>query len=401
MEKEVRRIDKATKERERADEKARKEAEKEAEKRKKEAEKEEKKAAQEAEKAAKEERRRVKENERRQKEEEKRLKEEERRHREEQKQRAEEEKRKKERSQKKLNSYFVQKGSGGDRTSMSPVPSNPALGVPAASPAPPTPSKSTISYYEQTFPAFFIQNNVEVAPINRFERDEGTSINQQRIIDSYILENRSPDRQRSFDAMSLFNLPGYTIRGKQYMAVREIMAEMSSSPSRPIDLTTDSQNSQIKRTGDLLRNVPLKFLKFAEDVRPPYRGTYTSRPLHGMTRLARNPLRRDLPDTNYDYDSEAEWIEDEDAEDLNSEGEEDDTEPDDAEDMDGFLDDENDELMTSKRLVLQGDIEPISTGLCWEDQRGKNTNAKMWDFRMEIILGMPLCSHTVQDDANG
>ena len=401
-EKELRRINKMIKDQERAEEKAkreaerqahaeekaRKEADKETERKKREAEREEKRVAQEAEKAAKDEKRKIKEEEKRQREEEKRQKDEEKRQKEEEKQRADEEKRKKDRSQMKLNSFFVQKTNGGDRTSMSPAPPNPALAAPAASPAPPTPNKQQISFYDQTFPAFFVQQNVLVAPINRFERDEETSENQQRIVDSYILQNRSPGRHRPFDAISLFNLPILGNRGKQCVPVREIMAEMSNSPSHPIDLTSDSQNSQIRRTGDLLKQVPLKYLKFAEDVRPPYRGTYTTEPLHGIAKLARNPLRRDLPDTNYDYDSEAEWIEDEDAEDLNSEGEEDDAEPDDVDDMDGFLDDENDELLISKRQVLQGDLEPISTGLCWESQSGKNTNTMM-QYRMETILGMP------------
>jgi chromatin assembly factor 1 subunit A len=170
------------------------------------------------------------------------------------------------------------------------------------------------------------------------------------------------------------------------MPVREIMAEFSGKSTRPIDLTTDSQNTQIKLTNDYLRKIPLKFLKFQEDVRPPYRGTYTSRPVNGMAKLARNPMRRDLPDTNYDYDSEAEWIEDDDAEDLNSEGEEDEDLGEDGEDMEGFLDDENDETANSKRLVLQGDLEPISTGLCWEDRTKRNRNVKMMPYRMEIIL---------------
>lgn len=402
-EKEMRRINKMIKDQERADEKARKEAErlaqaeerarKEAEKdierKKKEAEREEKRAAQEAERAAKDEKRKKREEEKRQREEEKRQKDEEKRQKEEEKQRAEEEKRKKDRSQMRLNSFFVQKSNAGERTSMSPAPPNSNLGAGIPSSAPLTPGKTEISYYHQTFPAFFVQNNVTVAPINRFERDEETSDNQQRIIDSYILKNRSPGRQHPFDVMSLFKLANIEMRGKQCISVRQIMAEMSNSPSRPVDLTNNSQNSPIRKTGDLLKSVPLKYLKFAEDVRPPYRGTYTSRPIHGVAKLARNPLRRDLPDTNYDYDSEAEWIEDEDAEDLNSEGEEDDAELDDVDDMDGFLDDENDELLTSRRQVLQGDLEPISTGLCWEDKRGKNTNTMM-EYRMETILGMPL-----------
>lgn len=382
--------EKARKEAERqaqAEERARKEAEKEAERKKREAEKEEKRAAQDAEKAIKEEKRKIKEEEKRQKEEQKKVKDEEKRQKDEEKQRAEEEKKKKERSQMKLNSFFVQKSNGAERTSTSPAPPNSTFAAPVGSPAPPSPKKSHTSYYDQAFPAFFVQTNVSVAPNNRFERDEETTANQERIIDSYILQNRSPPRERPFNALSLFNLPMFRTRGRKSVPVRDIMTQLSNSASHPIDLTSDSQNSQTRRTGDLLQKVPLKYLKFAEDVRPPYRGTFTSAPLHGVAKLARNPMRRDLPDTNYDYDSEAEWIEDEDAEDLNSEGEEDDADLSDIDDMDGFLDDENDELLNSKRQVLQGDLEPVSSGLCWEDQNGNNIGSMM-QYRMHTILSM-------------
>ena len=400
QEKEMKRINKEIKDQERAAEKARKEEERQAhaeEKAKKEAEKEVERRKKEAEKEAK---RKVQEAEKAEKEEKKRKKEEE-------KQRAEEEKRKKERSQMKLGNFFniptptKQRASsvdGNDR-SMSPAPNPSLLGTSAASPAPATPSKPETSTYDKKFPPFFVQNNVTLAPINRFERDEEASESIQQTVDSYIHGNRSPGRQRPFDAVSLFHLCGqdHILRGKRCMSVREIMAEVNGSSSRPIDLTTDSQNSQIKRTGEMLQKVPMKFLKFQEDVRPPYRGTYTSRPISGMTKLARNPLKRDLPDTDYDYDSEAEWIEDEDAEDLNSEGEEDDEGVEDGEDMEGFLDDEGDETANSKRLVLQGDLEPVSTGLCWEDRKKRNTNVKMLPYRMEIIISkFPfVCSSTL------
>jgi chromatin assembly factor 1 subunit A len=398
QEREMKRINKEIKERERAEERARKEAEKqanaeekarkdaekEAERKRKEAEKEEKRAAQEAEKAAKEEKKRQKEEEKRQKEEQKR--------------KTEEAKKKKEGSQMKLGNFFAlpkntDKGrrnsvDSKERTSMSPAPSNPNI---VATPAASTPRKPQLTLYEKLFPEFFIQNNVTVAPTTRFERDDEASETVQSTIDSYILGNRSPGKKRTFDAASLFHMSPHKMapRGRRCMPVREIMDELSGNgnSSRPIDLTTDSQNSQIKRTTDLLKKVPMKFLKFQEDVRPPYRGTYTSRPVSGMTKLARNPLRRDLPDTNYDYDSEAEWVEDEDAEDLKSEGDEEE-ELDDDEDMDGFLDDENDETANSRRLVLQGDLEPVSTGLCWEDRKKRNTNVKMVAYRMEMILGM-------------
>jgi chromatin assembly factor 1 subunit A len=370
--------EKARKEAERAaqaEEKARKEAEKEADRKRKEVEREEKRIAGEAEKAAKEEKRRRKEEEKRKKE---------------------EEKRKKERSQLKLGNYFNipatarQRGNSVEsrgRSSMSPAPSS-ALAV--ASPAPTaatTPSKPEQTPYEKLFPEFFVKHEVTLAPFSRFERDEEALETIQKSIDGYILGNRSPGRQRPFEPTALFHLSDLVPRGKRLRPVREIMTEFySGNASKPIDLTTDSQNSQIKRTGDLLRKIPMKLLQFQEDVRPPYRGTYTSRPVTGMTKLARNPMRRDLPDTNYDYDSEAEWQEDEDAEDLKSEGDEEE-EADDDEDMEGFLDDENDETANSRRLVLQGDLEPISTGLCWEDRKKRNTNVKMMAYRMEIILG--------------
>ncbi|TVY44395.1 Chromatin assembly factor 1 subunit [Lachnellula occidentalis] len=384
-EKEVRRIQKEFKDQERAGEKAkreadrqsqaegkaRKDAEKEAERKKKEAEREEKKAAQEAEKAAKEEKRRKKE---------------------EDKLKAEEEKRKKERSQRTLGSFFnipavpakSRSGSVGSRGrgSMSPAPqnSNPSLGAPS-----PAPNKSKTTTYDRLFPEFFIHHDVKVAAINRFERDEEATETISQTIDSYLLGNKSLAR-RSFDATKLFHLPGTdSLRGKRCMPVREIMAELSGKAERPIDLTTDSQNSQIKKKHDLLKQVPMKFLCFREDVRPPYRGTYTKRPMNGISRLARNPLRKELPNTDYEYDSEAEWVEDEDAEDCNSDGDEEE-DAEDGEDMEGFLDDENDEMNHSKRMVIQGDLEPVSTGLCWENDRRKNTNDKLNPYRMEIIV---------------
>ena len=369
--------EKAIKQREReaqVAEKAKRDAEKDAEKRKREAEREQKRAVQEVEKAAKEEKKRRKEEEKLEK------------------QRVEEEKKKKDGKQKPLTSFFqtsaAQKPNPlAERRSESPVSTSnePAIVASTSTSAPRKPERTA---YEKAFSDFFLFPDVTVAPNNRFERDEEASKSLHCAIDSYILGDRSPGHPRQFDAFDLFRLSAHDNmpRGKHCMPVREIMAEMFGKSTRPIDLTTDSQNTQIKRTHDLLRKIPLKLLKFQEDVRPPYKGTYTSRPVNGMVKLARNPWRRDLPDTNYDYDSEAEWAEDEDAEDLHSEGEEDEDMGDDAEDMDGFLDDENDEIANSKRLVLQGDLEPISTGLCWEDHHKRTTNVKLMPYRMENIL---------------
>lgn len=169
--------------------------------------------------------------------------------------------------------------------------------------------------------------------------------------------------------------------------MRDLIAGITGRASHPIDLTIDDQNAEIIRSRDILKRTPMKLIQFQEDVRPPYRGTYTHQPKNGVHAMARNPFRKDLPDQNYDVDSEAEWVEeDDDAEDLKSD--DDDEEEDDDEDMEDFLDDENDETAQAKRMLLQSDLEPISTGLCWEDKHKRNANVKMMPYRMEVILGM-------------
>ncbi|RDW84539.1 hypothetical protein BP6252_02129 [Coleophoma cylindrospora] len=374
-EKAAERAKKEADKREKAEEKAKREAENEAQRLKREAEREEKRRTTEANKAAKEEAKRQANEAKRQKDEEK--------------MRREEEKKKKERSQPKLMNFFgaptIRRGSVSSRESMSPAP-----GASASDQQAPSKAKE-ISFYEKQFPPFFVHSDVKVAPYNRFERDQQGSESIEKTLDSYVVDHRGTEEVRRFDAVSYFHMLDTTLRGKRSLPVREIMTAMSGNASKPIDLTTDSQNSQIKRTGVLLSKIPVKFLKFQEDVRPPYIGTYTSRPVTSISKLARNFKRRDLPNTNYDYDSEAEWVEDEDAEDCNSDGEEEE-DLDDVDDMDGFLDDDNDDGLNSRRIVVQGDLEPVSTGLCWEDHRKCNTNVKMVQYRMEIMLDGPIKS---------
>ncbi|QSZ34152.1 hypothetical protein DSL72_005740 [Monilinia vaccinii-corymbosi] len=368
------------------EERRRRERERDEERRKKDEEKEAERKRKEEEKAAKEERKRLKDEEKRKKDEEK--------------QRIEDEKKKKAASQKTLSSFFGTPASAKaskDEVTTSPASAGLTMAAPPTTRAnSTTPSKKEISPYEKMFPPFFVQNGVRLAPINHFERDDEASQALQATIDAYIYGNQSPGKKRYFDAAELFHLSPHRSlkRGKSIIAVRDIMAELSGNPLKPIDLTTDSQNSQIKRTRAQLKDVRIKYLKFQEDVRPPYHGTYTHTPMCGVSKLARNPMRRDLPNTNYDYDSEAEWIEDEDAEDLNSEGEEDEEGLDDVEDMDGFLDDENDELLNSRRALggIQGDLEPVSTGLCWEDRKKRSTNVKVMPYRMEFIIGTKIKS---------
>jgi chromatin assembly factor 1 subunit A len=132
-----------------------------------------------------------------------------------------------------------------------------------------------------------------------------------------------------------------------------------------MELDSKDQTRAAEDARDILRQIPMKTLKFGEDVRPPYQGTFSrSVPEVSARKLARNPYYRGLPEVNYDYDSEAEWEEPEEGEDLDSEEDEEGSDDGD-DDMDGFLDDEDDALLAGRRRLIVGDLEPVSSGLCW------------------------------------
>ncbi|KAB5531218.1 chromatin assembly factor 1 subunit A-domain-containing protein [Coniochaeta sp. 2T2.1] len=250
-----------------------------------------------------------------------------------------------------------------------------------------TPQKAEtkeVSVYEQMFKPFFVKEQVTLAP--RFQMDEETKDLKTRIFEEYVSGKRGADIEvMPFDPEKALDLPFIVPRGGLYPSVRDIMAEWNDNSARkPVDLTTESQNTQIRNTRRALQDIPMKFLGFKEDVRPPYYGTVTSMPssLASLRRLARNPVAKDVIPLQYDYDSEAEWQE-EDGEDVDlMDDEEDDAEND--EEMDDFLDDSEDVGLTRPALV--SGLEPESTGICWENRKRLGPKAHMYKFRMEFIL---------------
>lgn len=178
--------------------------------------------------------------------------------------------------------------------------------------------------------------------------------------------NNTSSQPIPFEPSEVFNIiPFSRRRGRNNRPVKEILqkiqhaSELSSQP----DVKQDPV--PVQNLHSLLRKITIKSLKFGEDVRPPYQGTYTRTvPEPSVKKLCRNPYHRGLPDTNYDYDSEAEWEEPEEGEDLNSE-DEDEMSDDGEDDMDGFLDDEDDALAGGKRRLIVGDLEPVSSGIRW------------------------------------
>ncbi|KAI4683501.1 uncharacterized protein J4E88_004677 [Alternaria novae-zelandiae] len=338
-------------------------------------EKEAKAKAREEKKAQKEAEEKVKAEQKAQREEEKRKKNEERdekkRLKEEEQQRVEEEKAKKARSQMKLNAFFVKPKAGSSpgqavvASSQNPTASSTSLpstsGV-KTNLAPPSPQKNIVknaqSDYERYFLPFNLPPHTILAPINPLLDDPERLEAARTRLENLIAHNGTGTETITRETL-VSSFPRRIRPAHRTATIAEVIERVNGSSDRPIDLTVH------RSPLEMLREIPMKYIHFCKDVRPPYYGTYT-RPYTDAeaSRLARNPIARVRQDTDYDYDSEAEWDEPEEGEDLDSDGE-DDNEEDAEDDLDGFLDDEEDPQL--KRRLISGDLVPVSTGLCWED----------------------------------
>ncbi|PLB51873.1 hypothetical protein P170DRAFT_422817 [Aspergillus steynii IBT 23096] len=372
--KEAKQQEKEAKERQKQEEKTKKEeekAKKEEEKRAKEEEKKKRDAEREEERKRKEEKRKAKEEEKAVKEEEKRKKE---AAKEEEKRKKEEEKLKKERAQPKLNAFFAKprstnnapanitgspKKSAGDGNSLDSV-------------------QAADNDYQQIFPDFFVQSHTTVAPPHRFGRDSQALGFMRDKVDGYmkVASENSPD-PLAFRPSELFQMMPYKRRcGRLPASVRDIQSQMQNRNEE------SGTSEAVEKPRSFLRQVRMKSLKFGEDVRPPYQGTYTkSLPGSAARKLMRNPFHRGLPETNYDYDSEAEWEEPEEGEELDSEEEEEGSDDGD-DDMEGFLDDDDDHPVDGKRRLIVGDLDPVCTGIQWQE-RGVDPSLQV--YKMETI----------------
>ncbi|SZF03513.1 unnamed protein product [Blumeria hordei] len=294
-----------------------------------------------------------------------------------------EEKRRQEKSQLKLPSFFAVPAAGPrDQKSRREVASTliplapPCDVAPHESDASVLPARHPPTLYDKLFPAFFVQSGVSLAPTSRPPimpppKDQVPGMHEGR----WPIENV---RQHLLQLLQLSKKDRGAVRGKPIVSARHLMEGLVSQNDRHAYL-----KSTLGNASDILRTIPLKFLKFYEDVRPPYRGTFTANPIGGPRRLARNPFCRALPNFNYDYDSEAEWVEDEDGEELGSGDEEDDV--DDEEDLHDFLDDADAELTPVHSPFSEAELVPISSGICWEHSCGLPARPELRLYRLEII----------------
>lgn len=387
------------------------------------AEKAEQKARREEEKVRKEEEKRVKDEEKRVKDEEKRRKAEEKeakkREKEIEEERKSQDKLKKERSQMRLGAFFQKPAT----PSKSPMPNDDtedaairarrrslsletfdsvADQIRAASPTKGTPQpaekktplRPAVSDYRRYFLPFEAQTHTTIAALRHADRpSEDVDLAQARF-DTQI---QDPSLQEKYDlgladsyasVESLFAAQRELQRGLQFPSARQVVEQINGySSTQPIDLTDESPPDNPMT---LLQTLPQRYLHFAEDVRPPYYGTYSKqRSPRFSRRLSRNPFARERKDTEYDYDSEAEWEEPEEGEDILDNEDDDAESTGDADEMDGFLDDEHDELK-NKRKLITGDLVPVSTGLCWENDKGRIQPSVERDDGASDMKGMRL-----------
>ena len=235
--------------------------------------------------------------------------------------------------------------------------------------------------YEKIFPPFFVHPNTELAPPSRLpsckaDPDVAIAISEPTSVQTW--SNTAPDNSQHLRDTFRFR-PRVKRSSQKPKSVRSLVDQIQGSSTAPINLTGDDPPLHLE---SLLDSVSLKVFSFHEDVRPGYRGTYT-RPVSPKSKLSlcRQPSARKLPDTDYDYDSEAEWEPpDEGDDDVDAVDEESGSEEE-EEDMEDFLDDEDD---VGKRRLIVGNMDPVCSGLCWQGE-AKTTFITSGPFNMKEL----------------
>lgn len=286
-----------------------------------------------------------------------------------------EEAEKKARAQTKIASFF------GKKEVVTPKPST--VVTAAVKARSPSPAAAVQTEYAKLALPFFVHPTVTMAK-SPFVADEETSTAKTKILTDYLEGRQPPMAVKPFDPLPSLRLGGMpSPRGRSFPCVRDLMADQDGGASNPIELIAKSLNLPTKQS---LKLIPMKQLSFHEDVRPGYYGTVTAvQSVTTLRKMARNPAAKELP-LNYDYDSEAEWVQGEEEEDeAIDDMTDDDDDEDDAKSLNEFLDDDDDMGRATGRLMV-GNLEPESSGICFEDRKRANPNPQMYKFRMEFLI---------------
>ena len=266
------------------------------------------------------------------------------------------------------------------------------------------------SDYEQVFRPFFVKKYVTFPP-HPFSRDKIPEYKERRkdILDQYLAAQRSSTTIDSLEDLienegltdstpandhkivDLLRIPDHKRcrRGKAPPYTVKQLLGLINTPE-----TAGQESPSYYLT--LLNALPTKHFHFWDDVRPPYTGTFTQLPPENSgLRKGRNPFQRCLPQVDYDYTSDEEWLGEEDGEELLSELGDEEEDLEDEEDMDDFLDDEEDEGRRGSGALCP--LLPFSSGLCWENSQGRNERNDFQDMRLGILLGQYFILNTFCD----
>ena len=287
---------------EREERERRKQQEKEERERKKRQEREDRERKKQQEKEEKEQERLRKEEDKRKKEEEKRKKEEEKRKKEEAK----------ERTQSRIGNFF--KKASSKQT-----------------------DEVEVSDFEKYFLPFYVKSGVVM--VNSYNSTTSEDLESKvKDIDQLLESN---DTSSSIEWLHSHNQKhGYEIK----MTAVEVLQTMTAKKKSDEELSK------------LLDKVPQKFIKFYENVRPPYVGTFSKK----LTLPRDNPFSTEGTGFDYGYDSDLDWVNEEEEEggvdDLENDDEDEEEEQDDEDDgeneMDGFLDKDDDETGVSRKKFV-------------------------------------------------
>lgn len=197
--------------------------------------------------------------------------------------------------------------------------------------------------YEKVFLKFYAKDSVQISNAHKLSA-KGLK-EQISKLDSFLSERtneNSDDINQWLNSRS--KKRGYKIK---YTAV-SLLQQMTSKEKSDTELQA------------LLSLVPHKYIKFYENVRPPYIGTYSK----AITLPVADPFSKEGTGYNYDYDSDLDWVDEEEGEggevdDLESGEEDEEDEEEDASEgeFDGFLDSEE-KFNETKKTKFVGPLIP-------------------------------------------
>ncbi|KAG0633857.1 chromatin assembly factor 1 subunit A-domain-containing protein [Tuber brumale] len=319
----------------------------------------------------------------------------------EEKKKREDEKAKKEKAQMRLVSFFTKPAAGPTPQSTPPSTASTSTQIVVGSPPPPDIrlKKQGWTDYERSFQPFFVKPNVTVAPVP-FERDHNYKLAIKDTLDSALSlppsQNSNSIRDPEFcSGQSAPVEIGERLTIGRIEELMHIPQHKHGRRGKPPNYSTKDILAKINAPNsvylNLLNSLPHKFLRFAEDVRPPYSGTYTKRPASSGLLRGRNPFQKSLPKVDYEYDSEAEWEQeglDGDGEELLSDEEDEEDGDSGDEDLEEFLDDEEEEVASKNRRGAVSALVPICSGLCWEDFMGKTPRKEFEEMSLGILIGI-------------